>query len=95
MFDTLCSDLDSRKDDWQPIQMSSLVHQLLTDVKRKFQSGVGADEVWTVEYLMFPYAVVLISFSVTLNIFGQRYSALDYWKITCNYCTSAVQYYKK
>ncbi|GAB5592189.1 hypothetical protein Unana1_07089 [Umbelopsis nana] len=37
-------ELDSRKDDWRYIQMSNLVHQLLTEVKRKYQSGVGAEE---------------------------------------------------
>jgi hypothetical protein len=39
-------DMDpTRKDDWQYMQMSSLVHQMLTDLKRKFQNGIGAEEV--------------------------------------------------
>ncbi|KAH8550640.1 folliculin-interacting protein middle domain-containing protein [Umbelopsis sp. PMI_123] len=38
------NDFDTGKDDWRSTQMSSLVHQMLTDVKRKFQGGVGAEE---------------------------------------------------
>ncbi|CAO3663201.1 unnamed protein product [Umbelopsis ramanniana] len=42
--DQTLHDMDPRKDDWHYMQMSSLVHQMLTDVKRKFQNGVGAEE---------------------------------------------------
>ncbi|KAG2182199.1 hypothetical protein INT43_007126, partial [Umbelopsis isabellina] len=38
------NEAESRKDEWRNIHMSNLVHQMLNDVKRKFQGGVGPEE---------------------------------------------------
>ncbi|KAJ2959441.1 hypothetical protein NQZ79_g5074 [Umbelopsis isabellina] len=38
------NEAESRKDEWRNIHMSNLVHQMLNDVKRKFQGGVSPEE---------------------------------------------------